>query len=52
VETDKHRQICRFLAERQIRIRGYNMALLGLMLNLAILQWWGKMQPSIQDEAF
>jgi hypothetical protein len=52
VETDKHRQICRFLAERQIRIRGYDMVLLGLMLNLAILQWWGKMQPSIQDEAF
>ena len=34
METDKHRQICRFLAERQIRIRGYDMVLLGLILNL------------------
>jgi hypothetical protein len=25
VETDKNRQICRFLAERQIRIGGYDM---------------------------
>jgi hypothetical protein len=25
VESDKHRQICRFLAERQIRIRGYDI---------------------------
>jgi hypothetical protein len=49
VETDKNRQICRFLAERQIRIGGYDMVLLGLILNLTMLQWWGKMQPSIQD---
>jgi hypothetical protein len=49
VETDKNRQICRYLAEKQIRIRGYDMVLLGLILNLAILQWWGEMQLSFQD---
>ena len=42
VESDKNRQICRFLAERQIGIRDYDMVLLGLMLNITILQWWGK----------
>ena len=42
VETDKNRQICRFLAERQIRIGGYDMVLLGLILNLTMLQWWEK----------
>ena len=42
VETDKNRQICRYLAERQIRIPGYDIVLLGLILNLTILQWWGK----------
>ena len=30
-------QICRFLAERQIRIRGYDMVLLGLILNNAAM---------------
>jgi hypothetical protein len=34
METDKNRQICRFLAEMQIRIRGYDMVLVGLILNL------------------
>jgi hypothetical protein len=42
METDKNRQICRFLAEMQIRIRGYDMVLVGLILNLTILQWWGE----------
>jgi len=32
VKTKKNRQICRFLAEKQIRIHGYDMVLLGLML--------------------
>ena len=40
METDKNRQICRFLAERQIRIRVYDMVLLGLILNLTRLQSW------------
>ena len=39
VETDKNRKICRFLDGRKIRIRGYDMVLLELILNLTILQW-------------
>ena len=41
METDKNRQICRFLAEMQICIRGYDMVLVEFILNLTILQWWG-----------
>ena len=51
METDKNRQICRFLAEMQICIRGYDMVLVEFILNLTILQWGG-VQPSIQDYAF
>ena len=31
VETDKNRQICRFLTEKQIRMRGYDMVRLWLI---------------------
>jgi len=32
VKTKQNRQICRFLTEKQIRIHGYDMVLLGLIL--------------------